>query len=66
MKQTFLVCCDTGCLLNGSEDVAKALEAEIAALGADMGVERIVKRTGCHGMCERGPLLKLEPDNITY
>ncbi len=66
MKQTFLVCCDTGCLLNGSEDVAKAIEAEIAALGADMGVERIVKRTGCHGQCERGPLIKLEPDNITY
>ena len=66
MKQTFLVCCDTGCLLNGSEEVAKALEAEIAAQGADAGVERIVKRTGCHGMCERGPLLKLEPDNITY
>ncbi|MGN1003081.1 MAG: NADH-ubiquinone oxidoreductase-F iron-sulfur binding region domain-containing protein [Oscillospiraceae bacterium] len=66
MKQTFLVCCDTGCLMNGSEEVARALEKAIADAGADMGVERCVKRTGCHGMCERGPLVKVEPEGVAY
>jgi NADH:ubiquinone oxidoreductase subunit F (NADH-binding)/(2Fe-2S) ferredoxin/Pyruvate/2-oxoacid:ferredoxin oxidoreductase delta subunit len=66
MKQTFLVCCDTGCLMNGSEEVAQALERAISALGTEATVKREVKRTGCHGCCERGPMVQLEPDHITY
>lgn len=66
MKQTILVCCDTGCLANGAAAVADALEREAAALGLDCKVERAVKRTGCHGFCEAGPLVRIEPDNIAY
>jgi len=66
MKQTILVCCDTGCLANGALAVADALESEISAAGIDCRVERTVKRTGCHGFCEAGPLVRIQPDDVAY
>ncbi len=66
MKQTILVCCDTGCLANGASNVADALELEIRKAGIACTVERTVKRTGCHGFCEVGPLVRIEPDDIAY
>ncbi|MBR6350416.1 MAG: 4Fe-4S binding protein, partial [Lachnospiraceae bacterium] len=60
------VCCGTGCVANGSKDVAAALEKKIAELGADASVECIIKRTGCNGLCEEGPLVTIDPDNISY
>jgi NADH-quinone oxidoreductase subunit F len=66
MKQTFLVCCDTGCLMNGSEAVAEALEKEIKTRGLAFPVELSVKKTGCHGQCQQGPLVKLVPDGVAY
>ena len=61
-----LVCCDTGCIANGSLAVVKALEECILASGADAAVEMEVKRTGCHGFCENGPVVKIMPDDISY
>lgn len=66
MKQTILVCCDTGCLANGAKAVADALEREISAAGMNCAVERTVKKTGCHGFCEAGPLVRIQPDDIAY
>jgi len=66
MKQTILVCCDTGCLANGARAVADALEREVSAAGADCQVQRTVKKTGCHGFCEEGPLVRIQPDDIAY
>ena len=66
MKQTILVCCDTGCLANGARAVADALEREVSAAGIDCPVERVVKKTGCHGFCEAGPLVRIQPDDIAY
>ncbi len=66
MKQTILVCCDTGCLANGARDVADALESAVFAAGIDCAVERSVKKTGCHGFCEAGPLVRIQPDDIAY
>jgi len=66
MKQTLLVCCDTGCLANGARAVADALEREVSAAGIDCFVERTVKKTGCHGFCEAGPLVRIQPDDIAY
>ncbi len=64
--KTVRVCCGTGCLANGSRLVAEALEEKIAALQADATVECVVKRTGCNGFCENGPLVTIVPDNISY
>ena len=64
--KTVKVCCGTGCLANGSMAVAEALEQAIAKTGAEAQVQCAVKRTGCFGLCESGPLVTILPDNIAY
>ena len=66
MIKRFLVCNDMGCYIKGSTDVAAALENEIAAQNLDMSVELCVKKTGCQGCCERGPLVRLMPEGYAY
>jgi NADH-quinone oxidoreductase subunit F len=60
------VCCDTGCLANGSLQVLKALQDELGK--GEYGAVAIpcVKPTGCAGFCARGPIVKIEPDDIGY
>ena len=64
--KTVKVCCGTGCLANGSMAVAEALEQAIKRTGAEAQVQCTVKRTGCFGLCESGPLVTILPDNIAY
>ena len=37
--ERILVCCGTGCIANGAYEVARALEEQIAAQGANAQVE---------------------------
>ena len=60
------VCCGTGCLANGSAKVAAEFERLISAQGGDAKVEYHLKRTGCNGFCENGPLVTILPDEIAY
>ncbi len=64
--KTILVCCGTGCLANGSRAVADEFERLIGERGMDARVECYVKRTGCNGFCENGPIVKIEPADIMY
>ena len=64
--KTIRVCCGTGCLANGSREVAEELKKQIRELGADLNVECAVKETGCIGICENGPLVTVMPDDIAY
>jgi NADH-quinone oxidoreductase subunit F len=64
--QQVLVCCGTGCLASGAKAVAEAFADEIAKRSVDASVELFVKSTGCHGFCERGPLVVLNPQGILY
>ncbi len=58
-----LVCCGTGCLANGSREVAESLSKELR----DRNINgRIIKTTGCHGFCERGPLVAFVPAGVLY
>ena len=68
LKRTILVCCETGCIANGSLEVAASLKAKVAELGenANASVETLVKQTGCIGFCGRGPLVRIMPDDISY
>ena len=59
--KTIRVCCGTGCLANGSAKVAA--EFERLTRGTDVQVECHVKRTGCNGFCENGPLVTILPDD---
>lgn len=61
--KTILVCCDTGCRAHGALEIVDALNAEIADTGADARVQPSVKKTGCHGFCEQGPVVRVIDGN---
>jgi len=58
------VCGGTGCLSNGSEQVAAAISEEMKKQG--LNGKAVLKKTGCHGFCERGPLVTINPMDIFY
>jgi NADP-reducing hydrogenase subunit HndC len=58
------VCSETGCQAVGAAGLADALEAEVIAQGLDDQVE--VRRTGCHGLCEQGPVVVILPERTAY
>jgi len=61
--RTVFVCQGTGCVSARSEVVYEALKAEVARQGiTDVEVDF----TGCHGFCEQGPNVVIEPDGIFY
>jgi NADH-quinone oxidoreductase subunit F len=58
------VCGGTGCLSNGAEQVAAAISEEMMKQG--LNGRAVLKKTGCHGFCERGPLVMINPLDIFY
>lgn len=76
-----IVCAGTGCVANGSLEVAAAFEQEIAEAGLDV-VTRLdaeeqdadgekagpvhLSNSGCQGFCQMGPLVTILPENILY
>jgi NADH:ubiquinone oxidoreductase subunit F (NADH-binding)/(2Fe-2S) ferredoxin/Pyruvate/2-oxoacid:ferredoxin oxidoreductase delta subunit len=63
---TVLVCFGTGCQANGARPVAEAFSDIIEEQGLELKVNIAVKTTGCHGYCENGPLVALQPQGILY
>ena len=63
---SILVCAGTGCIANNALKVADALERELAEQGAAVTIEMGIKKTGCHGFCEKGPLLVFHPADTCY
>ena len=61
-----LVCAGTGCLANGSLGVADALKRAIRSHKLDAKLSLRLKTTGCHGFCEQGPLVVIQPKGIFY
>ncbi|MBC7106065.1 MAG: NAD(P)H-dependent oxidoreductase subunit E, partial [Firmicutes bacterium] len=56
---TLLVCTGTGCLAGGADRLLAGLEEEVRPLGR--GGRLRVKQTGCHGLCQQGPSIIVEP-----
>jgi NADH:ubiquinone oxidoreductase subunit F (NADH-binding)/(2Fe-2S) ferredoxin len=63
-KRTVLICRGTGCQSSKSDKIQAALEKEVAQLGLSNKVK--IKSTGCHGFCQRGPIVVIEPEDIFY
>ncbi|MBU7044161.1 MAG: NADH-quinone oxidoreductase subunit NuoF [Theionarchaea archaeon] len=63
-KPCISVCSGTGCHASGCEKVTEALEAELKNRKLEDAVE--IKTTGCHGFCERGPIIVIYPQGIFY
>jgi NADP-reducing hydrogenase subunit HndC len=64
-SRMIMVCCGTGCQANGSMAVFQALRQALENSN-ETGVQTFTKSTGCNGLCEKGPLVKILPDDITY
>ena len=62
--KTITICGGTGCEASRSRSVIEALQKELRARGVDDGVQ--VRVTGCHGFCEQGPIMVIEPGNVFY
>lgn len=63
-KPRITVCGGTGCHASGCVDVADALKSAIKSNGSEDSVDLVV--TGCHGFCERGPIVLVHPGEIFY
>ncbi len=63
-RATIIVCGGTGCQASRSPAVISALKEELAQQGLSKDV--CVRTTGCHGFCEQGPLVVIEPGNTFY
>jgi len=63
-RRVVAVCGGTGCRAQGAMEVLDALRAEIRGRDVDAAVS--MRATGCHGFCERGPLVVLLPEGTLY
>ncbi len=61
--RTVHVCRGTGCVSGGGDLVFEALRSELTKQGVK-GAK--VDLTGCHGFCQQGPNVVVEPDGIFY
>ena len=72
------ICCGTGCLAGGAGELYETFRALVQDTpgvtldfspcgGACEGARAVnVSKTGCHGFCEKGPLVHIEPLGVMY
>ena len=72
------ICCGTGCLAGGAGEIYETFKAlvqdtpgvtlDFSPCGGKCGDEHLVNvsKTGCHGFCEKGPLVQIEPLGVMY
>ncbi len=79
-KKKVLICAGTGCVAGGSLGIYDRIISLVKEKGVDCVVELAdekngsqlheasigVKRSGCHGFCEMGPLVRIEPGGFLY
>ena len=63
-KPCIALCSGSACNASASAEVALALEEEIEKQGLRGSVD--LRRTGCHGFCEKGPIIDIHPEGICY
>jgi NADH-quinone oxidoreductase subunit F len=61
-QRIMTICRGTGCEAHRSDELHATIQAEVARIGLPV----VVKRTGCHGLCELGPIVTVEPEGILY
>ncbi len=64
VKNYILVCGGTACESSKAENIYQAFLNEIEANGLKNDVQ--VVKTGCFGFCEKGPIVKVLPDEAFY
>lgn len=69
-----LICGGTGCVAGGSLNIYARLQELMKEKGLECSLtlekephETVgLKKSGCHGFCEMGPLLRIEPGGLLY
>lgn len=56
------VCSGTACTATGTPKVLSAMEEEAGKRGINLDIVK----TGCQGLCQKGPVMKVEPHNMFY
>jgi NADH-quinone oxidoreductase subunit F len=63
-KKIITVCAGTGCRAYGAQKILDSFQKEIDKQNLKGKV--ILRPTGCHGFCERGPIVVIFPEEICY
>ncbi|MBW2708854.1 MAG: 4Fe-4S binding protein [Deltaproteobacteria bacterium] len=63
-RKTIILCGGTGCRASRSDELINRVTLEIEKQG--MEKEVMVRATGCHGFCEQGPIVVVEPEKTFY
>lgn len=63
-KINVLVCSGTGCTSSDSTLIIEALKQQILAKGKEKEIK--VLKTGCFGLCQKGPIIAVYPDKTFY
>lgn len=63
-RMSLLCCGGTGCRASESAKIVENLREEIKKAGLENEVQVVI--TGCFGFCEKGPIVKVIPDNTFY
>src|SRR3989339_366191 len=63
-KMHLLVCGGTGCRASASDAIVGKLQKELDEKNLQDEVQVVM--TGCFGFCEKGPIVKVLPDNTFY
>ncbi len=58
------VCAGSGCKASGAQNVLDSLHGELKKRGLEHTVD--IKSTGCHGFCEKGPVMIVRPEKVFY
>jgi NADH-quinone oxidoreductase subunit F len=74
-EKKLLICAGTGCVAGGSLIIYERLQKIFAKKNIDFSLELMtdshdhvvgLKKSGCHGFCEMGPLMRIEPQGWLY
>jgi NADH-quinone oxidoreductase subunit F len=74
-KKSIIVCCGTGCISSGSLKIYERLKNLLEEKNINCSIELQedphddsigIKKSGCHGFCEMGPLIRIEPFGWLY
>lgn len=63
-KPCIAVCSGSGCTASGAPDVLTSLAKHLQRFGLQDAVD--LKSTGCHGFCEKGPVMIVWPEGTFY
>jgi len=64
IRTHILVCAGTGCTSANSSLILERIKTLLAEKGLDSEVKAL--KTGCFGLCQKGPIVAIHPDNVFY